>query len=134
LDIQINFLALLVAAIANYVIATVWYAVLFSGLWKKLTGIPDMKPTPIKMALAFIGSLVLSLGLVHAIVFGNAYLKMSGVSGGLMGGFFSWFGFIAPITFTNVIYEKRPWKLWLLDNGFWLVSLLVMGTILSVWQ
>ena len=134
MDIQINFLALFVAAIANYVIATVWYAVLFSGLWKKLTGIPDMKPTPIKMALAFIGSLVLSLGLVHAIVFGNAYLKMSGVPGGLMGGFFSWFGFIAPITFTNVIYEKRPWKLWLLDNGFWLVSLLVMGTILSVWQ
>jgi hypothetical protein len=51
-----------------------------------------------------------------------------------MGGFFSWFGFIAPITLTNVIYERRPWKLWLLDNGFWLVSLLVMGTILSVWQ
>jgi hypothetical protein len=134
MDIQVNFLAVFVAAFANYIIATVWYAILFSGLWKRLTGIPEMKPTPIKMLLAFIGSLMLSLGLVHAIVFGNAYLKMSGVAGGLMGGFFSWFGFIAPITLTNVIYERRPWKLWLLDNGFWLVSLLVMGTILSVWQ
>jgi hypothetical protein len=134
MDIQVNFLAVLVAAFANYIIATVWYAILFTGLWKKLTGIQEMKPTPVKMLLAFIGSLMLSLGLVHAIVFGNAYLKMSGVAGGLMGGFFSWFGFIAPITLTNVIYERRPWKLWLLDNGFWLVSLLVMGTILSVWQ
>jgi hypothetical protein len=54
--------------------------------------------------------------------------------GGLMGGFFGWLGFIAPVTLTNVMYEKRPWKLWLLDNSFWLISLLVMGVILSVWQ
>jgi hypothetical protein len=134
MDIQVNFLAVFVAALANYAIATIWYAVLFRGLWKKLTGISDMKPTPTKMVLVFIGSLMLSLVLLHAIVFGNAYLKKSGVDGGLMGGFFSWIGFIAPITFTNVIYEKRPWKLWLLDNAFWLVSLLAMGTILSVWQ
>ncbi len=134
MDIQINFLAVFVAALANYAIATVWYTLLFGGLWKKLTGIPDMKPTPIKMVSVFIGSLVISFVLLHSIVFGNAYLKMGGVPGGLMGGFFSWLGFIAPVTFTNVVYENRPWKLWLLDNAFWLISLLVMGTILSVWQ
>ena len=52
-----------------------------------------------------------------------------------MAGFFGWLGFIAPVTLTNVIYEKRSqWKLWILDNAFWLISLLVMGIILSVWQ
>ena len=133
MDIHVNYVAVLVAALANYVIATVWYAVLFSNLWKKLTGIPEMKPSPLKMAIVFIGSVVMSFVLLHSIVFGNEYLKMSGVPGGLMGGFFSWLGFIAPVTLTNVIYEKRPWKLWLLDNSFWLVSLLVMGAILSAW-
>ncbi|MGA7161367.1 MAG: DUF1761 domain-containing protein [Bacteroidota bacterium] len=134
MDIRINYLAVFVAALANYIIATVWYAVIFANVWKKLTGIPEMKPSPIKMVIVFIGSIVISFVLFHSIVFGNEYLKMSGVSGGLMGGFFSWLGFIAPVTLTNVIYEKRPWKLWLLDNAFWLISLLVMGAILSAWQ
>jgi hypothetical protein len=67
-------------------------------------------------------------------VFGNAYFKISGVTGGLMGGFFGWFGYIAPVTLSTKLYEKKPWGLWILDNGFWLISLLVMGIILSVWM
>ena len=134
MEVHVNFLAVFVAALANYLIASIWYAVLFSGVWKKLTGISEMKPKPVNIVLVFIGSLVMSYVLAHSIVFGNYYTHMSGAAAGLMGGFFNWLGFIAPVTLTNVLYEKRPWKLWLLDNAFWLVSLLVMGTILSVWQ
>jgi hypothetical protein len=134
MDIHVNYLAVFVAALANYLIATIWYAAIFGNLWKKLTGISEMKPVPMNMIIVFLGSLVMSYVLLHSIIFGNAYLNMSGVSGGLMGGFFSWLGFIAPVTLTNVMYEKRSWKLWLLDNSFWLLSLLVMGTILSAWQ
>ena len=134
MEVQVNFLAVFVAALANYIIATIWYAVLFGGVWKKLTGISEMNPKPINIVLVFIGSLVMSFVLLHSIVFGNNYTHLSGAAGGLMGGLFSWLGFIAPITLTNVLYEKRPWKLWVLDNAFWLVSLLVMGVILSVWR
>ena len=134
MEVHVTYLAVFVAALANYLIATVWYAVVFGSLWKRLTGITEMKPVPMNMVLVFIGSLVMSFVLMHSIAFGNAYVNTSGVAGGLMGGFFSWLGFIAPVTMTNVIYEKRPWKLWILDNAFWLLSLLVMGTILSVWQ
>ena len=134
MEVHVNYLAVLVAAVASYVIATVWYALLFPGLWKRLTGITEMKPTVAHVALVFVGALVMSFVLLHSIVFGNAYVGTSGVHGGLMGGFFSWLGFVAPVTMMGVLYEKRPWKLWLLDNGFWLISLLVMGAILSVWR
>ncbi len=134
MEVHMNVLAILVAAIANYVIATIWYAVLFSKTWVKLTGITDMKPSPLNIALVFIGSLVLSFVLYHSIVFGNAFFHMSGIAGGLMGGFHGWLGFIAPVTLSTKLYEKKPWGLWLLDNAFWLISLLVMGTILSVWM
>ncbi len=134
MEVHINFLAVFIAALASYVIATIWYAVLFSKLWKKLTGIEDMKPSPVKMVIVFVGSLVMSFVLYHNIVFGNSFFNISGVTGGLMGGFFGWLGFIAPVTLTNVMYEKRPWKLWILDNAFWLISLLVMGIIISIWQ
>jgi hypothetical protein len=32
------------------------------------------------------------------------------------------------------LYERKPWGLWLLDNGFWLLALLVMAVILSAWM
>ena len=134
MEVHVNYLAVLVAAVANYAIATIWYAVLFDKIWKKLTGITDMKPVPMNMILTFLGSLVLSYVLYHSIVFGDEYVKMSGMPGGLMGGFFGWLGYIAPVTLSTKLYEKKPWGLWLLDNGFWLISLLVMGAILSLWM
>ncbi len=133
MEVHVNYLAVLVAAIVNYLIATVWYAVIFGKVWQKLTGITDMKPAPVNIVLVFIGSLVLSYVLLHSIAFGNAYVGTSGAGGGLMGGFFGWLGYIAPVTLSTKLYEKKPWGLWLLDNGFWLLSLLVMGVILSVW-
>lgn len=134
MEVHVNYLALLVAAIANYIIATIWYAVIFGKLWKRLTGITEMKPAPMNIVLVFIGSLVLSFVLYHSIVFGDAFFKMSGIAGGLMGGFFGWLGYIAPVTLSTKLYEKKPWGLWLLDNAFWLISLLVMGIILSLWM
>jgi hypothetical protein len=134
MEVHVNYLAVLVAAIANYIIATIWYAVIFGNLWKKLTGINEMKPAPMNIVLVFIGSFVLSFVLYHSIVFGDAFFKISGIGGGLMGGFFGWFGYIAPVTLSTKLYEKKPWGLWFLDNAFWLISLLVMGIILSLWM
>ena len=133
-QVHINYLAVLVAAIASYIIASLWYGVAFRKVWSELTGVADMKPAPMSLILPFVGSLFMSWVLDHATIFGNAYLHTGGVSGGLMCGFFNWLGFIAPLTLTSVVYEKRRWKLWVLDNGFWLVSLLVMGAILSAWM
>ena len=48
--VQVNFLAVLVAAIASFAIATVWYGVVFRKLWMRLTGVTDMKPAPIRQS------------------------------------------------------------------------------------
>ncbi|HTP12679.1 MAG TPA: DUF1761 domain-containing protein [Bacteroidota bacterium] len=132
-QVHINYLAVAVAAIASYIIAFLWYAVVFKNQWMKLTGITEMKPSAKTVILALVGAWFTSWVLDHATIFGNAYLHTAGVSGGLMCGFFNWLGFFAPVTMMSVLYEKRPWKLWILDNGFWLCSLLVMGAILSSW-
>ena len=134
MEVHVNFLAVAVAAIANYAIAFIWYALIFGKLWQKLTGITDMKPAPLNIVLVLVGSFVLSYVLYHSITFGDAYFKITGIQGGLMGGFFAWLGYIAPVTLCTKLYEKKPWGLWLLDNGFWLISILVMGAILSLWM
>ena len=44
MEVHVNYLAVVVAAIASYAIATIWYAVIFGKVWQKLTGMTEMKP------------------------------------------------------------------------------------------
>jgi Protein of unknown function (DUF1761) len=134
MKVNINYLAVIVAAIANYALGTLWYGVMFGGHWKRLTGSQEMKPTAQAIILGFVGAFFMSYILDHAIIFASAYMKAEGIGAGLMCGFWNWLGFIAPVTIGVVIYEKKSWKLWVLNNAYCLVSLLVMGMILSVWK
>jgi hypothetical protein len=137
-QVPINYLAVVAAALASMVIGFVWYGPLFGKTWMKLSGIAQGKRDPAGMGktyvLALVGSVVMSYVLAHSLVFASAYYGMGGVSAGLMSGFWNWLGFIAPVTLAAVLWEGKPWKLWVLTNGYYLVTLLVMGTMLSVWK
>ena len=39
-------------------------------------------------------------------------------------------GFVAPTSLINTLYEKRPTTVWLVDQGYHLVGLVVAGAIL----
>jgi hypothetical protein len=132
--VHINYLAVLVAGLVNYAIGAVWFGALFGKPWMALSGIKEMKPSVGPMLLGLVGSLLMSFVLAHAIVFASAYMKAEGLGGGLMAGFWNWLGFVAPVTLSVVIYEKKSWKLWFIDNGYWLIALLAMGAILSAWK
>jgi hypothetical protein len=133
MEVHVNFLAVAAAAVASYILAAIWYGAIFSKLWMRLTGITDMKPAPMNIILVLVGCFIMAYVLDHSIVFGDFYLKTAGVQGGLMGAFFLWLGFVATVTLCTKLYERKPWGLWLLDNAFWLISMMVMATILSVW-
>jgi hypothetical protein len=45
-----------------------------------------------------------------------------------------WLGFIATVTLASVLYEKRSVNLYILNNGYQLVSLVVMGAIVAAWR
>ncbi len=134
MTVPTNFLAVAVAALVSFGLGALWYAVLFGKAWRRLSGTAEVKQSALSLIVVLIGSLVMSFVLHHAIFFANAFLKTSGVGGGLMVAFFNWIGFIAPVTIGVVTYQKKPFALWVLDNAYWLLSLLVMGIILSVWQ
>ena len=133
MDIHLNYLAVAVAAVASYILAAIWYGAVFAKLWGRLTGITEMKPAPVNIILMLIGSFIMAYVLQHSIVFGDIALKTSGISAALQGAFFIWLGFVAITTMATKLYEKKPWGLWVLDNAFWLISLMVQAVILTVW-
>lgn len=139
--VPINMIAVLVAAVASIVVGFLWYGSVFGKIWIELSGFSkaDMEKAKKKgmakeYGLMFVGSLVMAYVLAHALVFGNAFLQTSGASAGLMVGFWNWLGFVMPVTLSAVLWEGKSWKLWVLNNGYYLVTLCVMGMILAMWK
>jgi len=84
---------------------------------------------PKALVVDFIGSFLMALVLFHTIRWSGAQTVVEG----LFIGFINWLGFVAVANVSTVTYERKPVKLYLLNNGYQLVSILAMGAILAVW-
>jgi ABC-type spermidine/putrescine transport system permease subunit II len=113
--VPVNYGAVLVCGIISVVLGSVWFGALFGKYWTKLMGwsSEDMKNMMAQpgartamyrsYAIAFVAALVAAFVLDHSLIFAANYLQVSGVSAGLMAGFWSWIGFIAPATLGMVL-------------------------------
>lgn len=140
-EVPINYISVVGAAVASMVLGFLWYGPLFGKKWIALMGFTQEQMSAAKKkgmtksyAFMAVGSLVMAYVLAHALVFASAYMQVSGAMAGLLVGFWNWLGFIAPVTLGSVLWEGKSPKLWVLNNGYYLVSLLVMGVILALWQ
>ena len=139
MEVYINYWAVLGAAVASMVVGFLWYGVLFRKKWMALMGYTPETMGQMKMTanqaylLQFIASLLMAFILSHALVSAKAYLGSSGVSAGFAIGFWNWLGFVVPVSLGAVLWENRPWSLWLINASSYLVTLVVMGIILSLW-
>jgi hypothetical protein len=82
------------------------------------------------MITSFIGSLVTSLMLAHVVIWSHA----ATIAAGALIGLILWLGFIAAPLSASYIYEGRPFKLFAINTGYWLVGLLISGGLLAVWR
>ena len=140
--VPVNYLAVLAATLLSVVIGSLWYGPIFGSTWTKLMGwsksdmakgAADKNAMMKSYGIQMVGSFVMAFVLAHSIVFASTYSNISGVSAGIQGGFWNWLGFVAPVSLTSVLWEGKPWKLWLINNGYNLITLCAMGVLLSLW-
>ncbi len=141
--VDVNYLTVFLAGVSSMLVGFLWYGPLFGKAWASLMGWTTKDFEKLKKqkgadmgrlyALQFIGSLFMAFVLSHALVFAKSYLGTEGVSAGLQTGFWNWLGFVAPVTLGSILWEGKSWKLWVLNNGNYLVTLMTMGVILSLW-
>lgn len=137
MEVNVNYLAVLIAAIASMVIGMAWYSkALFGGMWMQLSGTTekDMQKAKQKgmtkqIAGQFIATLVTAYVLAHFVRYVNAMSWTDGVQAG----FWLWLGFVAPLMLGIVLWEGKPFKLYLLKIAHELVTLCVMGAIVAAW-
>jgi hypothetical protein len=130
---DVNWLAVLVAAVARFAIGGVWFAPFgFGPAWGRLVRL-DAGAAKARMGRAMAVDFV--AGLVLAWVLANL-LQFLGVNRWMAGArvsFFLWLGFIAMPFLSATVFEGRPLRLFAIVAGFWLVCVVVMGGIIGGW-
>ncbi len=135
LAISVNYVAVIVAAIAAFAAGMIWYSPAVMGKkYMKVMGKTekDMKKEMKGMQGPMIKGLVMNL--IMAYVLANI-LGVTGawtIMDGVQGAFWLWLGFVATILYGAVIWEKKTMDWFIISAGHYLVSMLVMGIVLVI--
>lgn len=129
----LNFAAIAVAAIAVFVVSSAWYTVFgkqLAELSPAYADASDARPPPWKVAIELVRSIV-----VASVVAGLAEpLEATEWTDGLKLGLSLWLGFPVVLWIGAVVWERIPPKLAAIHAGDWLLKLLMIAVIVSVWR
>jgi hypothetical protein len=135
---QINWWAVLVAAVATFFLGALWYSALFGKLWIKFQGYSEEQVKQMQANMnpaVFFGGMLVSyllVALVIAILVTN--FNLHNALAGAMLGFLVWVGFAAAIHMTGHLASNKPIGAFLIDTGFQLIFLIGMGATLAAWR
>jgi hypothetical protein len=135
MDWSVNYVAVLVAAVAIFMLGGLWYSpLLFAKHWVALQG-----KSPEEMRGGASPSLYVQVfvcGLVTAWVMGllMRHMPEPGLHHGLLIGALLWLGFAGATSYGTALFSFKPKMLWVIDSGFNLASFLLAGAILSIWR
>lgn len=133
---DINWLAVLVATLAYFILGAIWYSkALFAPKWAKLVGIQmnseaSKKGLGAMMMGSFILIIVTCIALALLVVRLDLFVLASGIKLGLITGIC----FATTAVSISFIYEKRPTALYFIDCGYHLVGHIAAAIILVLWR
>jgi hypothetical protein len=138
LDFSVNYWAVLAAAVLNMAVGMFWYSKLvFGKTWMKLIGVTEKQMEKkskeegmgSKMFWASLSSLVTAFVLVNLTGWTGSTTFLSGM---LVGGV-AWLGFVTTTQLSGVLWKGESVALYVLNIAQYLVALMLMGGLVSVW-
>lgn len=135
---QINYVAVLVAAILYFALGALWYSpVLFAKPWMESIGLKpeDMDGTS---PLIYLAPIIFYLIAALITAFLIKAIGITSIFGGLLLGFFGWLGFMLPGVGSSSVFQAQnfpqPMNLFKITIGYHLIGFLILGGLLAVWQ
>lgn len=133
---SIRVLQPVVAALAMFVLGSVWFGPLFSKPWTAAMGIsPESmkdKPRP-SMAPMLVGSFIGSLVMAFTMDCFIDRTMSRTLAGGACIGLLASIGFVATAYASTYLFGQKPFKLYVIDVGYQVVGLTLAGAILGAW-
>lgn len=127
----INWLAVIVAAVATFALGALWYGPLLGKPWMREAGVTEEKVAGANMGRTFGVAFVLQLLTAFALALfigANA-----GLSFGLFAGFMAGTLFVGTAFGVVYLFEQRSFALWGIDAGYMILAFTLMGAILGAW-
>ena len=137
---SLNWLAILVAAVASMILGFLWYSpLLFAKAWAREMGYDlndkaKMDEMRKSAGPAYAGSLAAGLLSAFTLALILHGMRAESLHFGMMASFHIWLGFVATVQFTGALFAKQSMKLLAINTGYQLVCYLVMGAILVLWK
>lgn len=135
--LHINIWAVLVAALVTFAIGALWYShLLFAKPWIKAHGYTPEKLKTMQTGAGRAYGVSLLCYLVMAAVLA-VLVNLAGLHslvGGVKLGILCWLGFAATIGLTAHMFSEKTLAAYLIDAGYQLVYLVVMGGLLEAWR
>ena len=140
MSVDINYWAVLLAAVSSMIVGSLWYMPSgFGKAWMRMTGVKMDKmrgTTPGAMAWmygsVFVASLVTAYILAHVTFLANKFFGDSFLQDALSTAVWLWLGFTAARLYVHDTFEGRRKKLTLLNAGHELVTVLMMALIIGL--
>lgn len=127
---EVNYLAVVIAAVASFLLGGLWYSnVLFGKVWQREAGVTDEQLKNGNMAKIFGLSLVLAL--IAAWVFALFLGPRPPVALGLGAGFSAGLCWVAASFGMNYLFERRSFKLFLINGGYHTLQFTIIGLVLA---
>lgn len=141
MEMQINYVAILVATVANFILGFLWYTPLFGKAWAREQGFDtSVKPTSGELSkgliITLIGTFFLAYVFAHNIAawtFVPGTEDATAVAAILSASIFTWLGFFLPVDLSTVAWERKSWKLFAINTTYHLATLFLAATILVLW-
>ena len=130
---SINYLAVLAAAAATFLVGGLWYSpVMFQRAWMNANNLTEADlaegGTGKIFGLAFVFAVVMSLNLAMFLNAPGTTVTWGATAGALTA---VW---VALGIGTVALFERRPAAYTAINGGYWFVSLVLMGAILGAWR
>jgi hypothetical protein len=114
-------------------LGTVWYSPrVFGAAWMRMVNItPEMaeKGKRRMLLMALVGFLAAML-IAWVMSYVGVLLGVYDWFGAIELGFWCWIGFVAPTMLGIVLWEQKPFKLYLINVLYWLVAFVLMALVL----
>lgn len=131
---SINWIAVIVAAILNFVLGGLWYSpILFGKAWQAENKLSDEDLKKGNMVKIFGFSLLWSLIMSANLGMFLADPKTD-LAWGLTAGFLTGFGWVAMAIFIIGLFERKSTRYMLINAGYMTVSFTIMGLVIGAWR
>jgi hypothetical protein len=128
-----NYVAVVVAAIAYWLLGAVWYGVVFSKPWMALENMSMEQAKSMNPVLPYIISFLLGALIAYSLAQICIWRNANTVGRGASVGVLLWIGFVGPITYTTYMFEMRPKELFAINQFYPLFGMVLMGAIIGAW-